>query len=123
LQSALPGTSDPNTAKCLNSNAAQFHPRLLISGTKYALALQRLGGSVVMATINSVRAQQKSQTVDPQLLAHLPESITLLELVYAINAITPDEKIVIDTVITMLGEGRVKLRGTFRESPISEFKS
>lgn len=119
----MPEFLHPDIAKCLNSNALQLRRAMPISGTKNAEDLKRLGGSVFMATANSVRAQRKSQTVDPQLLAHLPESTTLLELVYAISAITQDEQIVIDTVITMLGEGRVKLRGTFRNSPIGEFES
>lgn len=75
-----------------------------------------------MAATNSVHASRTSQIVNLELLSHLPESITLLDLVYAISAISEDDQVVIDTVITMLAQGRVRLRGNFRGANLSDFK-
>lgn len=76
-----------------------------------------------MAVTNSVQVRRNGQIVNLELLDHLPESITLLELVYAISAISQDEQVVIDTVITLMAQGRVRLRGSFRDHPIETFKS
>lgn len=51
----------------------------------------------------------------------LPENLTLLELVYAISAITDDDQVVVNTVVKMLTSGRVQLRGNFRGDPIEDF--
>jgi hypothetical protein len=47
--------------------------------------------------------------------------VTLLELVEAISDITDTDAEVVDTVIHMIETGRVRLRGNFRDLPISAF--
>jgi hypothetical protein len=76
-----------------------------------------------MTATNSMHAARNHQIVNLDLLAHLPESITLLDLVYAIGALSQDDQVVIDTVIAMLARGRVQLRGNFRGSPVSDFEA
>lgn len=69
-----------------------------------------------MATASSPQASDECQALSLDLFDHLPESVTLLELVYAISAISSDEEVVVDTAITLLARGRVQLRGNFRGS-------
>ncbi len=71
---------------------------------------------------SSTRVVDTSIEANLALLDDLPENITLLELVYAISTITDDERVVIETVISMLGRGRVRLCGTFRGDPVKEFE-
>ena len=80
-------------------------------------------GIVVMGAAYAVHVPPNRRAINLELLSHLPESITLLELVYEISAISKDDQVVIDTVITMLARGRVRLRGTFRDCKISEFSN
>jgi hypothetical protein len=75
-----------------------------------------------MAAMNPVHISRINEVVNLEQLSHLPESITLLELVYAISAISEDDQVVVDTVITMLAEGRVRLRGNFRGASVADFK-
>ena len=75
-----------------------------------------------MAATNSMHVMRTSRTVNLELLAHLPESITLLELVYAISAVAEDDRVVVNTVVSMLTSGRVQLRGNFRDDPVEDFE-
>jgi hypothetical protein len=52
---------------------------------------------------------------------HEPLSLTLLELVEAVNDVTANEYEVVATVQHMLQSGRVRLCGNFRELPIHSF--
>jgi hypothetical protein len=52
---------------------------------------------------------------------HEPLSLTLLELVEAVNDVTANEYEVVATVQHMLQSGRVRLCGNFRELPITSF--
>ncbi len=74
-----------------------------------------------MAAANSMQVLEPSQEPDWVAPVDLPESLTLLELVYAISAITASDQLVVDTVVSMLTSGRVQLRGNFRGDPIEEF--
>jgi hypothetical protein len=76
-----------------------------------------------MATASSPQVSDDSQPLNLELLDHVPESVTLLELVYAISAICNDDEIVVDTAISMLAVGRVELRGNFRGTPVENFKA
>ncbi len=44
---------------------------------------------------------------------------TLLELVWAIGEVTEDEREVIAAVVALIQSGRVRLRGAFRDKPLS----
>ena len=50
-----------------------------------------------------------------------PLHLTLLELVEAVGAVTDNDLEVVATVIHMLEKGRVRLSGSFRETPITSF--
>lgn len=50
-----------------------------------------------------------------------PLSVTLLELVDAVNDVTENESEVVATVQHMLQSGRVRLCGSFRDLPVSIF--
>lgn len=50
-----------------------------------------------------------------------PLSVTLLELVDAVNDVTENESEVVATVQHMLQSGRVRLCGSFRDLPASIF--
>jgi hypothetical protein len=50
-----------------------------------------------------------------------PLSLTLLELVEAVNDVTSNDDEVVATVQHMLQSGRVRLCGNFRELPIHSF--
>jgi hypothetical protein len=52
---------------------------------------------------------------------HEPLSLTLLELVEAVNDVTANEYEVVATVQHMLQSGRVRLCGNFRELPVNSF--
>jgi len=54
------------------------------------------------------------------LKAHEPRQVTLLELVYALSEVTEDDREVVATALDMLRSGRVRLRGTFRNTPIED---
>ena len=75
-----------------------------------------------MAAVNSMRVLEPSRDCDLCLPDDLPESLTLLELVYAISAIAEDDRIVVDTVVSILTSGRVQLRGNFRGDPVEDFE-
>lgn len=76
-----------------------------------------------MAAASTMQVEGSGQSVDLALLAHVPESVTLLELVYAISAITDDDELVVDTVINMLTCGRVQLCGNFCGSSSEDLKA
>lgn len=65
---------------------------------------------------------QESQKPDLVLRDDLPESLTLLELVYAISAVAEDDQVVVDTIVALLASGRVRLRGNCRGDPIEDFQ-
>ena len=48
-------------------------------------------------------------------------SLTLLELVQAVNEVSDSENEVIATVVYMLRSGRIKLAGSFRDMPLDGF--
>ena len=73
-----------------------------------------------MAEASCAEIPEGCQALSLDLFDGLPESVTLLELVYAISAISNDEDIVVDTVVAVLALGRVQLRGNFRGTPASE---
>ncbi|MBC8341129.1 MAG: hypothetical protein H8E63_05640 [Proteobacteria bacterium] len=73
-----------------------------------------------MAEASCAEIPEGCQALSLDLFDDLPESVTLLELVYAISAISNDEDIVVDTVVAVLALGRVQLRGNFRGTPTSE---
>jgi hypothetical protein len=75
-----------------------------------------------MGAANSMQVLEACQELDLDLPDNLPESLTLLELVYAISAIAQDDKVVVKTVVKMLASGRVQLRGNFRGDPIEDFE-
>ena len=50
-----------------------------------------------------------------------PRQVTLLELVQSICEITDDDREVVAVVKFLLGSGRVRLCGNFRESSAAEF--
>ena len=52
---------------------------------------------------------------------HEPLHVTLLELVEAVGDVTDNDLEVVATVIHMLENGRVRLSGSFRETPITSF--
>lgn len=76
-----------------------------------------------MAAASTMQGEDTEQSVDLTLLAHVPENVTLLELVYAISAITDDDELVVDTVINMLTCGRVQLCGNFCGSSSEDLKA
>lgn len=73
-----------------------------------------------MAKARCAEIYEGCQALSLNLFDELPESVTLLELVSAISAISNDEDVVVDTVVAMLALGRVQLRGNFRGTPASE---
>jgi hypothetical protein len=73
-----------------------------------------------MAKARCAKIDEGCQALSPSLFDNLPESVTLLELVSAISAISNDEDVVVDTVISMLAIGRVELRGNFHGTTASE---
>jgi hypothetical protein len=75
-----------------------------------------------MAAANSMRVFEPSRDSDLCLPDDLPESLTLLELVYAVSAIAEDDRVVVNTVVRMLTSGRVQLRGNFRGDPVEDFE-
>jgi hypothetical protein len=52
---------------------------------------------------------------------HEPLHVTLLELVEAVGDVTDSDLEVVATVIHMLENGRVRLSGSFRETPTAAF--
>ena len=76
-----------------------------------------------MATPSRAQFQDKCQPLNLELLDDLPESVTLLELVYAISAICKNDEVVVDTVANILAVGRVQLRGNFRGTPVEDFEA
>ena len=75
-----------------------------------------------MAAANSMQVLEPSPDSDLSLPDDLPESLTLLELVYAISAVAEDDRVVVNTVVSMLTSGRVQLRGNFRDDPVEDFE-
>lgn len=73
-----------------------------------------------MAPATRTQVHDRHPSLNLDLLAHLPANVTLLELVYAISAICSNEQIVVNTVIRMLAQGRVRLCGNFRDSRIED---
>ena len=51
-----------------------------------------------------------------------PELVTLLELVDAVGASSSSDREVVATILTLLRQGRVKLKGNFRNEPIDSFE-
>ena len=49
-----------------------------------------------------------------------PEPMTLLELIEAVSEVSQSEREVIATVSYMLNSGRVRLSGSFRDTPIAK---
>lgn len=76
-----------------------------------------------MAAATTMQVGETGRSVDLALLAHVPESVTLLELVDAIGTITDDDELVVDTVINMLTCGRVQLCGNFRGSRSEDLRA
>ena len=76
-----------------------------------------------MAAASTMQVGETARSVDLALLAHVPESVTLLELVDAISTITDDDELVVDTVINMLTCGRVQLCGNFRGSRSEDLRA
>jgi|GEM_PF-3262321 hypothetical protein len=73
-----------------------------------------------MATASYAKIPEGCQALSLDLFDDLPESVTLLELVYAVSAISNDDEVVVATVVALLALGRVRLRGNFRGTPASE---
>jgi len=55
-------------------------------------------------------------------LQRLPRELTLLELVTAVSDATENEQEIIATVLNILGSGRVRLIGAFRDEPVRAFR-
>jgi hypothetical protein len=49
-----------------------------------------------------------------------PQSVTLLELIDAVSEVSDTEQEVVATVSYMLNSGRVRLAGSFRDTPITK---
>jgi hypothetical protein len=49
-----------------------------------------------------------------------PRPLTLLEVIDAVSEVTDDEQEIVATVQWMLRSGRVRLVGSFRETPIQQ---
>lgn len=49
-----------------------------------------------------------------------PQPVTLLELVEAVSDVSESEQEVLATVTYMLNSGRVRLSGSFRDTPITK---
>ena len=49
-----------------------------------------------------------------------PEPVTLLELIEAVSEVSESEQEVLATVTFMLNSGRVRLSGSFRDTPITK---
>jgi hypothetical protein len=49
-----------------------------------------------------------------------PQPVTLLELVKAVSEVSESETEILATVTYMLNSGRVRLSGTFRDTPLSK---
>jgi hypothetical protein len=75
-----------------------------------------------MSAASTTQAFDTSPEPDPVLRDDLPESLTLLELVYAISAVSEDDQVVVDTIVALLASGRVRLRGNCRGDPIEDFE-
>jgi len=73
-----------------------------------------------MAEASCAEIPERCQALSLDLFDDLPESVTLLELVSAISALSNDEDVVVNTVVAMLALGRVQLRGNFHGTPASE---
>ena len=75
-----------------------------------------------MAAANTMQVLEAHQEPGIAVPDDLPESLTLLELVYTLSAIADDDQLVVDTIVNMLASGRVRLRGNFRGEPIEDFE-
>jgi len=49
-----------------------------------------------------------------------PQSFTLLELVEAVSEVSESEREILATVTYMLNSGRVRLSGSFRDTPVTK---
>ena len=49
-----------------------------------------------------------------------PLPVTLLELVKAVSEVSDNEREVVATVVYMLSTGRIRLSGSFRDTPLSK---
>ena len=52
-----------------------------------------------------------------------PQTVTLLELIDAVSEASETEEEVLATVTYMLGSGRVRLSGNFRDTPVATLLS
>jgi len=53
-------------------------------------------------------------------LSEEPQSMTLLELIDAVSEVSESEQEVVATVSYMLNSGRVRLAGSFRDTPVTK---
>lgn len=49
-----------------------------------------------------------------------PQPLTLLELIDAVSEVSQSEQEVVATVVYMLQSGRVRLTGSFRDTPVAK---
>ncbi len=49
-----------------------------------------------------------------------PQSVTLLQLIEAVSEVSETEQEVLATVTYMLNSGRVRLSGSFRDTPVAK---
>jgi hypothetical protein len=75
-----------------------------------------------MAAATRTRAHESSNRLKQIFQVGEPQSLTLLELVETVSASMSDEREVVATILSLLREGRVKLRGNFRNEPIDSFE-
>lgn len=52
--------------------------------------------------------------------SNAPEPVTLLELIEAVSEVSESEQEILATVTYMLNSGRVRLSGSFRDTPIAK---
>lgn len=79
--------------------------------------------NIGMAAASALQVPNTRQALSLELLRHVPEQITLLELVLAVSALSDEDQVVVDTVVRVLESGRVRLRGNFRGEPIELLKA
>lgn len=75
--------------------------------------MNHAGSAISVEHIPVIHEIQTNQSSEPQ-------PVTLLELVKAVSEVSESEAEILATVTYMLNSGRVRLSGTFRDTPLAK---
>jgi hypothetical protein len=75
-----------------------------------------------MAAATATQTTESSEELIRTRQVEKPKRVTLLELVEAVSASAENEREVVETILSLLRNGRVKLCGNFRDDPIESFE-